>query len=118
MCERPGVEVDLQKYLHAIVPLGFQPYDQNQTRNVALVISQSLDYENVVDLFREDIDDIQITQRSLLLLEMLILMFENWVSGFNETPDQFLFGIMISILEVLIHSSAFWVRLKQSRALS
>ena len=39
MCERPGVEVDLQKYLHAIIPLGFQPYEQSQTRNVALVIS-------------------------------------------------------------------------------
>ena len=83
-----------------------------------MVISQSLDYENVLDLFREDIDDIKVTQRSLLLLEMLILMFENWVSGFSEAPDQFLFGIVISILEVLVHSPAFWARLKQSRALS
>ena len=45
-------------------------------------------------------------------------MFEHWVSGFEEAPDQFLFGVMISVLEVLIHSPAFWARLKQSRALS
>ena len=118
MCERPGPEVDVQKYLHAVVPLGFQPYDQAQTRNVALVISQALDYENVRGAFPEDIDDIKVAQRSLLLLEMLILMFEHWVSGFEEAPDQYLFGIMISVLEVLIHSPPFWARLKQSRALS
>lgn len=47
-------QIDLQRFLHAIVPLGFQPYEQTQTRNVALIISKALDYNNVVDLFRED----------------------------------------------------------------
>jgi len=73
--------IDLQRFLHAIVPLGFQPYEQTQTRNVALIISKALDYQNVIDLFREDVQDEQVAKDSLLLLELLTLLFENWAGS-------------------------------------
>jgi hypothetical protein len=71
----------LQKFLHAVVPLGFQPYQQAQTRNVALVINKAIDYNNVIDLFREDASDDQVAKDSLLLLELITLLFENWANS-------------------------------------
>lgn len=73
--------IDLQRFLHAVVPLGFQPYERTQTRNVALVISKALDYQNVVDLFREDEANEQVAKDSLLLLELVTLLFENWANS-------------------------------------
>lgn len=64
-----------------MVPLGFSPYEKNQTRNVALVISKALDYQNVVDLFREDEQNEQVAKDSLLLLELVTILFENWANS-------------------------------------
>ena len=63
------------------MPLGFQPYQQAQTRNVALVINKAIDYNNVIDLFREDASDDQVAKDSLLLLELITLLFENWANS-------------------------------------
>jgi hypothetical protein len=106
--------IDMQQFLHAVVPLGFQPYEKTQTRNVALIISKALDYENVVDLFREDEQNEQVAKDSLLLLELITLLFENWA---NANKDSYLLGMLVSLIEVLIHSAAFWARLKQSAVL-
>ena len=50
----------------------------SQAQNVALVISKALDYENAKDLFCEDEADLGVARRSLHLLELLFLVFENW----------------------------------------
>ena len=47
MCERPGVDDDMKRFLHMVAPLGLQPFDRDQSRNVALVLSKALDYQNV-----------------------------------------------------------------------
>ena len=117
MCEKPEAELDIQQYLHAILPLGLAPFDETQARNVALVVLQALDYENVVELFKNDINDERVGKRSLLILETLFLMFENWASVPGKAHDEFLQGTMVSIMEVLIHNPAFWNRLKQSKPL-
>ena len=57
MCERPAESEDIRKLMHLIAPLGLQPYSREQSRNVALVLSKSLDYVNVKDLFTEDVGD-------------------------------------------------------------
>ena len=48
---------------------------------MALIISKALDYNNVVDLFREDEQDEQVAKDSLLLLELITLLFENWANS-------------------------------------
>ena len=73
--------IDLQRFLQAVVPLGFQPYEKSSSRNVALVISKAVDYKNVVDLFREDEQNEQVAKDSLLLLELITLLFENWANS-------------------------------------
>ena len=45
------------------------------------MISKALDYNNVVDIFREDVTNEQVAQDSLLLLELVTLLFENWASS-------------------------------------
>ena len=90
VCERPEAELNVQSYLHSVLPLGLQQFDETQARNVALVISQALDYENVTELFKNDINDERVGKRSLLILEMLFLMFENWASVPGKTQDEFL----------------------------
>ena len=62
--------------MHMLTPLGLQPYDREQTRNVAVVLSKALDYRNVLLLFTEDITEPLIAKQSLHLLEMLMLMLE------------------------------------------
>lgn len=48
---------------------------------MALVVSKALDYNNVVDLFREDASNEQVAKDSLLLLELVTLLFENWATS-------------------------------------
>jgi len=62
--------------MHMLTPLGLQPYDREQTRNVAVVLSKALDYRNVLLLCTEDITEPLIAKQSLHLLEMLMLMLE------------------------------------------
>ena len=100
-----------------MLPLGFGPFDEAQARNVALVISQAIDYENIVELFKNDINDESVGKKSLLILEMMFLIFENWSKSPGRGHDEFLYGTMVSIMEVLIHNPAFWNRLKQSKPL-
>ena len=53
---------------------------------------------------------------SLLLLELLTLLFENWANS-QANRDSYLLGLLVSLIEVLMHSAAFWARLKQSSLL-
>ncbi len=86
---------------------------------MALVLSKCLDYKNVSTLFNEDIRDSQVAKDSLHLLEMVILMLEQWVSSLGTNyEDELMFGFVVSLLEVLIHAPAFWARLKQSEVLT
>jgi hypothetical protein len=48
---------------------------------------------------------------------MLVLMLEHWATSFLN-KDQYLMGLTIGLIEVLVHSVAFWARLKQSAVLS
>lgn len=57
MCDRPGKDEDMAKFLHLVAPLGLQPYNRDQSRNVALVLSKALDYQNVARLFTEDVTE-------------------------------------------------------------
>ena len=57
MCERPTQSQDMKRFLHMIAPLGLQPFDKEQSRNVALVLSKALDYQNVSQLFNEDVHE-------------------------------------------------------------
>jgi hypothetical protein len=50
-------------------------------------------------------------QETLLLLELLILVFEYWTASFLR-DEPYLLGIVVSLIEVLIHSKSFWARLK------
>lgn len=80
---------------------------------MALVLSKALDYRNVTSLFDEDIRDSQVAKDSLHLLEMIILMLEQWVSSLGTSnEDELMFGYVVSLLEVLVHAPAFWARLK------
>ena len=81
---------------------------------MALIISKALDYQNVIDLFREDARDEQVAKDSLLLLELMTLLFEHWA---NSNADNYLTGLLVSLIEVMVHSAAFWARLKQSSVL-
>jgi hypothetical protein len=42
---------------------------------------------------------------------MIILLFEHWASSYLKT-DKYLKGLVIGVLEVMVHSIAFWARLK------
>ena len=79
MCDRPAEDADMKQFVHMVVPLGLQPYKRDQSRNVALVLSKALDYVNVAQLFTEDAQDPQTARDSLHLLEMIMLMLEQWV---------------------------------------
>lgn len=46
---------------------------------MALVLSKALDYSNVQGLFTEDVSNPMVAKQSLHLLEMLVLMLEQWV---------------------------------------
>ena len=48
---------------------------------------------------------------SLLLLELITLVLEHWATSYTAS-DVYLLGLIVSILEVLIHSESFWARLK------
>ena len=40
-------------------------------------------------------------------------MLERWVAALDTSyEDEYMFGLVISILEVLVHAAAFWARLK------
>lgn len=54
MCERPSEEDDIIRFMHMLVPIGLQPYDREQSRDVAVILSKALDYRNVELLFTED----------------------------------------------------------------
>ena len=83
------------------------------------MLSNALDYTNVGQLFLEDAQDPQTAKDSLHLLEMMMLMLEQWVHSLNtEYEDEFMFGLVVSLLEVLVHAPAFWARLKQSEVLT
>lgn len=83
------------------------------------MLSNALDYTNVKSLFIEDASDPQTAKDSLHLLEMIMLMLERWVSSLNtDYEDEFMFALVVSLLEVLVHAAAFWARLKQSEVLT
>ena len=87
---------------------------------MALVLSKALDYTNVLNLFTEDVQNPIVAKQSLHLLEMVILMLEQWVQTIEVggVDDDFMLGLVISLLEVLVHTPAFWARLKQSEILT
>ena len=119
MCDRPAEDADMRKFVHMVVPLGLQPYKRDQSRNVALVLSKALDYANVTQLFTEDAQDPQTARDSLHLLEMIMLMLEQWVQSLDTAyEDEYMFGLTVSLIEVLVHAAAFWARLKQSEVLT
>ena len=109
---------DTMNILKMVTPLGLQSSDMSAVRNVALILTKTLTYDLCQDeLFREDTDDVQVTQDALTLLEVLMLTFEHWATSFLNR-DAYLMGLTIGLLEVLVHSVAFWQRLKQSTVLS
>ena len=119
MCDRPAEDADMRQFVHMVVPLGLQPYKRDQSRNVALVLSKALDYANVAQLFTEDAQDPQTARDSLHLLEMIMLMLEQWVQSLDTAyEDEYMFGLTVSLIEVLVHAAAFWARLKQSEVLT
>ena len=53
------------------------------------------------------------------MLEMVMLMLEQWVVSMDtKYEDEYMFSLVVSLLEVLVHASAFWARLKQSEVLT
>ena len=53
------------------------------------------------------------------MLEMVMLMLEQWIVSMDtKYEDEYMFGLVVSLLEVLVHASAFWARLKQSEVLT
>ena len=120
MCERPPESEDMKQFLHMIAPLGLQPFNKQKSRDVALVLSKALDYQNVSHLFKEDVNKPQVARESLHLLEMIMRMLEHWVQSLegNIKEDALIYGYVVSLLEVLVHSPPFWVRLKQSGVLT
>ena len=54
-----------------------------------------------------------------MMAKMVMLMLERWVGALDTSyEDEYMFGLIISILEVLVHAGAFWARLKQSEVLT
>lgn len=101
-----------------MVPLGLQTHNLTQLKNVAVVLTKALTYQNCSeDLFKEDTSDISVAQDSLTQLEVLVLCFEHWAASFLD-KDTYLLGLTVGLLEVLVHSVAFWARLKQSAVLA
>ena len=50
---------------------------------------------------------------------MIILMLEQWVKAMDtDYEDEYMFGLVIGLLEVLVHAPAFWARLKTSETLT
>jgi len=98
-----------------VVPLGL---NSAQYRSVALILMKAVNYDNVKHLFREDLNDPQIAQDSLLLLEILTLTLENWASATPVHKDKYLRSLVMNSIEVLVHCHAFWQRLKHSAVLA
>jgi hypothetical protein len=48
---------------------------------------------------------------------MIILLFEHWAASYLKS-DKYLRGLAVGVLEVLVHSVAFWARLKQSSVIT
>ena len=48
---------------------------------------------------------------------MIVLMLEHWSSSFL-TQNHYLRGQAVGLMEVLVHSIAFWARLKQSAVIA
>ena len=46
-------------------------------------------------------------------------MLEQWVVSMGiEYEDEYMFSLVVSLIEVLMHASAFWARVKQSEVLT
>lgn len=112
-----GPSEETAMLLQAVLPLGLTSNQPQILRNVALTLSKGLTYQNVTGIFREDAEDYQVAQDSLVLLEMTILLFEHWAASYLKS-DKYLRGLAVGILEVLVHSVAFWARLKQSSVIT
>ncbi len=85
---------------------------------MAITLTKVLTYQNCIDdLFREDTSDVRVAQDSLTQLEVLVLCLEHWAASFLD-QDTYLLGLTVGLLEVLVHSVAFWARLKQSAVLA
>ena len=46
-----------------------------------------------------------------------MLCLEHWAASYLDR-DTYLLGLTVGLLEVLVHSVAFWARLKQSAVLA
>jgi hypothetical protein len=106
--------------LHSVVPLGFQNSDVGRANDVALILFRALDYNNVQSLFSQAPPgraNHATVQESLLLLELLMLVFEYWTASYLRN-EPYLLGIVVSLLEIFIHSKSFWNRLRQSALLA
>lgn len=113
-----GSEIeDIQALVQTVVPMGLTSNETPVLRNVGLTLSKALTYQQAAELFREDDHDPQVAQDSLVLLEMVVLMIEHW-AGSHLQRDVYLKGLTITVVEVLVHSVAFWARLKQSAVIA
>lgn len=82
---------DTENLLEVLIPIGLTSRDATTQRNVALSLSKSISYQRAVSLFAELDADPAKAQQSLVLLEMLVLMFEHWTQSFASV-DSYLRG--------------------------